>query len=138
MSASPCLTSLTQQEAQGWVGKAQRKAEQLNVKVSIYVVDGSGTPVSFTRMDGAGILTPDIARAKAYTAVAFKRNTKDTVEGMKDRVLAATSLMEVTQGKVIILAGGVVVMKDGEVIGGIGVSGATSDQDHECALEATS
>jgi uncharacterized protein GlcG (DUF336 family) len=132
------LASLTQQEAQGWVGKAQRKAEQLNVKVSIYVVDGSGTPVSFTRMDGAGILTPDIARAKAYTAVAFKRNTKDTVEGMKDRVLAATSLMEVTQGKVIILTGGVVVMKDGEVIGGIGVSGATSDQDHECALEATS
>jgi len=131
------LAALTQQEAQEWVKKAQRKAEQLNLKVSIYVVDGSGMPVSFTRMDGAGILTPDIARAKAYSAVVFKRNTKETVEGMKDRVLAAASLMEVTQGKVIMLPGGVVVVRDGEVVGGIGVSGATSDQDHECALEAT-
>jgi uncharacterized protein GlcG (DUF336 family) len=132
------LTTLTQQEAQAWVAKAQRKAEQMNVKVSISVVDGSGIPVAFTRMDGAGILTPDIARAKAYTAVVFKRNTKDTAEGMKERVLAATSLMQVTQGKVVILAGGVIVKRGDEVIGGIGVSGATSDEDHECALEATS
>jgi len=110
----------------------------MNVKVSIFVVDASGIPVCFTRMDGAGILTPDIAKAKAYTAVAFKRNTKDTAEGMKDRALAASSLMSVTQGKTVILAGGVVVMKEGEVIGGIGVSGATSDQDHECAVDAIS
>jgi uncharacterized protein GlcG (DUF336 family) len=52
--------------------------------------------------------------------------------------MAVSALMEIGAGKVAVLTGGVVSMKDGEVLGAIGVSGATSDQDHECALEAVS
>ncbi len=106
------------------------------MKISAYVVDDSGIPVAFARMDGAPILGADIARAKAFTAAAFRKNTKDLHESWKDRQMAATALMQVGAGKVAVLTGGVVAMRDGEVLGAIGVSGATSDQDHECAMEA--
>jgi uncharacterized protein GlcG (DUF336 family) len=50
--------------------------------------------------------------------------------------LAATAIIGIGDGKIAAMAGGVLYMKDGEVLGAIGVSGATSDQDHECAMEA--
>ena len=130
------MAKLTLIQAEEWIKKALNKANQLGVKVSAYVVDDSGIPVAFQRMDGASLLTPDIARAKAYTAAAFRRNTKDFHESFKDRPVAAAGLTNVGDGKIAILTGGVVAMKDGEMIGAIGVSGATSEQDHECALEA--
>lgn len=130
------MASLTQHEAEELIKKAQRKAEQLNVKVSVYVVDASGTPVAFSRMDGAAMLTPDIARAKAFSAVVFKRNTKEFFEELKNNLLAASSLMKAGGDRVIILPGGVLVMKDGEIAGAIGVSGGAGYQDHDCAVEA--
>jgi uncharacterized protein GlcG (DUF336 family) len=130
------LAKLTLEQAEEWIKKAQNKANQLGVNVSVYVVDDSGIPVAFARMNGAPILGADIARAKAFTAAAFRKNTKDLHEAWKDRQNAASALMEIGGGKVAVITGGVVAMKDGEVLGGIGVSGATSDQDHECAMEA--
>jgi uncharacterized protein GlcG (DUF336 family) len=106
------MASLTQHEAEGLIKKAQRKAEQLHIKVSVYVVDASGTPVAFSRMDGATMLTPDIARAKAF------------------------SLMKAGGERVNILPGGVLVMKGREIIGAIGVSGGAGHQDHECGVDA--
>ncbi len=132
------MAKLTLEEAEEWIKKVQRKANQLGVKVSVYIVDDSGIPVAFARMDGAPILGADIARAKAFTAAAFRKNTKDLHESWKERQIAASALMQVGAGKVAVLTGGVVAMKDGEVLGAIGVSGATSNQDHECAMEAVS
>src|ERR1700730_6244363 len=100
------MAALTQHEAEEMIKKVQRKAEQFNIKVSAYVVDHSGIPIAFSRMDGAGIRTPDIARAKAFSAVLFERNTKDFFEQMKDNLLAATSLMKVAGERAIILPGG--------------------------------
>jgi uncharacterized protein GlcG (DUF336 family) len=105
--------------------------------VSAYVVDSSGIPIAFSRMDGAGIQTPDIARAKAFSAVLFKRNTKDFFTELKDNLLAATSLMKAGGDRAIILPGGVLVMREGDVVGAIGVSGGSGYQDHDCAIEAT-
>jgi uncharacterized protein GlcG (DUF336 family) len=110
----------------------------MNIKVSLYVVDESGIPMAFVRMDGADISTPDIARAKAYTAVAFSKHTGDLVEEMKGAPLDANGLMQVGQGKVIFIAGGVLAKKDGVVLGAIGVSGAEAAEDHECGLAAVS
>jgi uncharacterized protein GlcG (DUF336 family) len=132
------LAKLTLEQAEEWIKRAQQKASQLGVKISVYVVDDSGIPVAFARMNGAPILGADIARAKAFTAAAFRKNTKDLQESWKDRPMAVSALIEIGAGKVAVLTGGVVSMKDGEVFGAIGVSGATSDQDHECAFEAVS
>jgi uncharacterized protein GlcG (DUF336 family) len=132
------MTNLTLEQAEAWIRKACAKATQLGVKVSVYVVDAGGNPVAFARMDGAGILTPDIARGKAYTAIAFKSHSKDFVERMKDRPAAALGLTQASGNKVVFLPGGVLAKKGEEIIGGVGVSGASSDEDHECGLEAIS
>ena len=130
------MVKLTLEQAEEWIKKAQNKANQLGVKVSVYVVDDAGIPVAFARMNGAPILGADIARAKAFTAAAFRKTTKELQESWKDRQLAATAIIGIGEGKIAAMAGGVLSMKEGEVLGAIGVSGATSDQDHECAMEA--
>jgi uncharacterized protein GlcG (DUF336 family) len=130
------MASLTQREAEVLIKNAQNKAEQLNIKVSACVVDTSGTPVALSRMDGAGMQTPDIARAKAYSAILFGRNTKDFFLEFKDNPVAAASLMKGAGDRAIILPGGVLVMREGEVAGAIGVSGGSGFQDHDCAIEA--
>ena len=60
------------------------------------VVDGSGNLVAMPRMDGAGILSPDIARGKAYTAIEFKSHSKSLAERMKDRPAAGLGLTQVS------------------------------------------
>ena len=132
------MTNPTLEQAEAWIRKAQAKAVQLGVKVSVFVVDSGGNPVALQRMDGASILSPDIARAKAFTAVAYRMHSKDMAERMKDRPVAAMGLTQVSGNRVVILPGGVLVKKGEEIIGAIGVSGATSDQDHECGMEAAS
>jgi uncharacterized protein GlcG (DUF336 family) len=130
------MTTLTLDLAQDWIRKACAKATQLGVKVSVVVVDAGGNVVAVGRMDGANILSPDIARAKAFTAAAFKVNSKDIAERMQDRPVAAVSLTQASGNRVVLLAGGVVVKSGDEILGAVGVSGATSDQDHECGMEA--
>ena len=118
--------------------RAKKKAEQMNVKVSILVVDSSGIPVALARMDGADFHTVDVARAKAYTAVAYSKNTWDLVDEMKSNPLDASALMQAGRGNVVFIGGGVLAKKDGEIVGAIGVSGAEADQDHACGMEAVS
>lgn len=132
------MSSLTLKQAEEWITRACSKASQLGVKVSVVVVDAGGNPVASARMDGAGILTPDIARGKAYTAIAFKSHSKDITERMKERPAAALGLTQVSGNRIVFLPGGVLATKDGEIVGAVGVSGASSDQDHECGIEAVS
>jgi uncharacterized protein GlcG (DUF336 family) len=132
------MTNLTLEQAEAWIKKGCAKATQLGVKVTVCVVDAGGNQVALARMDGAGILTPEIARAKAYTAIAFKGHSKDIAERMKERHAAALGLTQASGNRVVFLPGGVVAKKDEEIIGAVGVSGASSDQDHECGLEAIS
>ena len=130
------MSTLTLEQAEAWIKKACAKATQIGVKVSVCVVDSGGHPIALARMDGANILSPDIARAKAFTAVAFKAHSKEMAERMKDRPVAALGLTQVSGNRVVLLPGGVVAKIGEEIVGAVGVSGATSDQDHECGLEA--
>jgi len=98
--------SLSSEEALKVIEKAKQKAETLGVKISISVVDSSGIPVAFVRMDGAGIATPEIAAGKAYTAVAFRRTTKEFAERFKDQPQVLTSIMSTKPGRILGLPGG--------------------------------
>ncbi len=127
------MVDLSLKEAQAIIKKAQEKANQLKVKVTVYIVDGSGYPVAFERMDGAGMITPDVARAKAFTAAALGT---DVIEFMKPRdAMHLGALMNVSMGGsgLVFLNGGAAIKKGNAVVGGVGVSGATGEQDYECA-----
>lgn len=111
-------------------------ATGLGVAVSCSVVDGAGNEVLTARMPGAASFTPHIARTKARTAVAMRMDSAD-VAGLAatypDLIPAIDEQMPFT---ITTLGGGVLLKAGNAVLGAIGVSGATPDQDIECARAA--
>ena len=110
---------------------AEAEAKKNNWPVAIAVVDTGGHLVAFSRLDNTQIGSVDIAIGKAVTANNLKRPTKALQEGIAQgggnlRLLAVKGIMP--------LEGGVPIVVDGKIIGGIGVSGVMSNQDAECAM----
>lgn len=123
---------ITLPEAQAVIAAAEAKANDLGVRVDIAVVDAGNNLKAFVRQDGAWLGSIDIAQAKAYTARAFDLPTKALAP------LAAPGgpvfgLNTGNDGRIVIFAGGIPLLRDGVVVGAIGVSGARVDQDHEVA-----
>jgi len=107
---------------------AEAEARRNNWNVSIAIVDASGGQLMFQRMDGAGGITPDVALGKARTAARMGRPTRMLQEALASgntALLAIDGLMP--------LEGGIPILLDGAVIGGIGVSGVTAPQDAQIA-----
>ena len=127
--------SLSLSEALGYIDHGIEKAMAMDLKVALVVVDEFGQLVQLDRMDGASLMAPDIAAAKAVTAVNFQRPTA-TLSQMSDGVVR--TIDEVVNFNVVALAGGVPFFVDGELKGAIGVSGATAEQDEEVANFAVS
>ena len=109
-------------------------AAKLGVKINVAVADSGGNLSGFLRMPGAFLQSIDIAIDKAYTASGFGFSTKDWMkvighdEGMKLGFSARPRL--------VVFGGGLPIRVAGELIGGIGVSGASEEQDEECARAA--
>ena len=109
-------------------------AAKLGVKINVAVADSGGNLSGFLRMPGAFLQSIDIAIDKAYTASGFGFSTKDWMkvighdEGMKLGFSARPRL--------VVFGGGLRIRVAGELIGGIGVSGASEEQDEECARAA--
>jgi glc operon protein GlcG len=127
--------SLSLSEAIGYVDRGIEKAIEMDAKVALVVVDEFGQLVQLDRMDGASLMAPDIAEAKAVTAVNFKRPT-GALSQMPDVVVR--TIDDVVNFKVVALAGGVPIFDGGELKGAIGVSGATAEQDEDVAKHAIS
>lgn len=112
---------------------AIRKAEELDTKMDICVVDAGANLKAFVRMDGAWLGSIDIAIKKAKTARYFDMNTGDI--GGLSQPGGALYNIEHSNGGLITFPGGIPLKnKAGEVIGAIGVSGSSVENDHEVAL----
>lgn len=123
---------VTLERANAVVEAARQKAEQIGVAQNIAVVDEGNRLVAFARMDGAWIGSIDIAQSKAFTARAFDMETK-TLGKAAQPGEPLFGIHASNHGKIIIFAGGI-PLKDGDrVVGAIGVSGGTVEQDQECA-----
>lgn len=127
---------ITLEEAKRAIEASEAKARELGVTVSTAVVDENGILVAFSRMDGALKVSPQFAHAKAYTAGSLGMATKDIahfeVEGKPYH-----GLNDIFGGKFTTIAGGVPVLKDGKLAGGIGVGGSMDvGQDAACAQAA--
>ena len=123
--------SITLEAAQSIVEATAKKAEEIGVPMAISVVDAEGTLKAFSRMDGAALLVVRIAQQKAWTAISFGIPTHVWHDFIKDDPPLMTGIPH--QEDIIVFGGGYPIKVDGQMIGGIGVSGGHYSQDQVCA-----
>ncbi|KOX07741.1 GlcG/HbpS family heme-binding protein [Micromonospora profundi] len=124
--------SITVGAAQRVVAAAITKAEQVGLPCVIAVVDESGVLKAFARMDGAALLSVQVAQDKAYTAAGFGMPTDGWYDFIKDDGPLSTGAPSGID-RLVVFGGGFPITEDGTVIGGIGVSGGHYSQDMEVA-----
>lgn len=131
------MTTLSLAAAEEIIDAAHRRAQALGKAVSVAVVDAGGFPVAIRRADGARPLTPDIARAKAYTAAIMQRPGTMLKKWQESQPVFFAQLSQLPGAALPIMAteGSVTVKKDGEIIGGLGIAGGTADEDQRIAEE---
>jgi uncharacterized protein GlcG (DUF336 family) len=114
------------------IDAAKSKAREIGVPMVIAVVDAGGNLVAQERMDDALLVSIDIARNKAYTAVAVKVATGD-LAGVTQSGQSLFGLNTTDGNRIVIFGGGIPLKKGDEIIGGIGVSGGSVEEDITCA-----
>ncbi len=132
MTAPSEVRTLTLARALESIERGIAKARDLGFLVAIAVVDEAGHLVACHRMDGALWVTPEIARAKANAAAAFRASTQDLESRFGGpRQLFAGNVAGLDTYQFVFGRGGVPLLDDGRVIGAVGVSGAVpADNDH--------
>lgn len=123
---------ITLEAAQRVVAAAEARATELGVKMNIAVVDAGGNLTAFAKQDGAWMGSIDISQNKAYTSRAFDMPTRD----LSEHVQPGGSLFGIASsndGKLITFGGGIPLKKGKKVIGAIGVSGGSVEDDHDVA-----
>ena len=124
--------NITLLQAQAAVAAATEKAEDLNLKMNIAVVDAGANLVAFARMDDAWLGSLDISIKKAKTARFFDMNTGEI--GKLSQPGGPLYNIEHSNGGLITFPGGIPIKNgDGDIIGAIGVSGSTVENDHTVA-----
>jgi uncharacterized protein GlcG (DUF336 family) len=119
-------------DAQVLIAGARDKAAEIGVPMCIAVTDESGNLVAFERMDGGKVTSITIAIDKAYTAAAAKKATHEYGASSQPGA-PAYGINSAIGGRLMVVAGGLPVVVDGQVVGGIGLSSGTPQQDRDCA-----
>ncbi len=123
--------ALTQSLALKILDAITNKAEELGIKINAAVVDEGANLKAFIRMDEAALLSSEIAQNKAYTAAAFGKPTHEWYPMIKDEPALLTGIVHTN--KLVVFGGGIPLTVNNIIVGGIGVSGGTSDEDVQCA-----
>ena len=126
--------SISSELAQKMVDEAVAKATELGVAENVAILDDGGNLKAFRRMDGAPILSTEIAQNKAYTAL-FGVPTQDFFDFIQGDPALLAGIP--TLARVAAYGGGFPIQVDGDIVGAIGLSGApTVQNDEECARAA--
>ncbi len=123
---------ITLDEAQSIIDAAQEKAREIGQPMNVAVVDDGMNLKAFARMEDAWLGSISIAIDKGYTAAAFMMPTQDLAE-MTQSGQPLFGLNTTNNGRIVIFAGGIPLTRNGDVVGAVGVSGGTVDQDQEVA-----
>jgi uncharacterized protein GlcG (DUF336 family) len=118
-------------DARRVIAAPEKKAAEIGQPMNIAVADGGGNIVAHVRMDGAWVGSIDISQ-KAYTSRAFDISTK----GLAEHCQSGGQFFGIhasNDGKIMIFAGGIPLKREGKVVGAIGVSGGSGEQDHAVA-----
>lgn len=119
-------------DARRIIAAAEEKALAIGQPMNIAVADAGGNLIAHVRMDGAWIGSIDISQKKAYTSRAFDISTKDLATHSQSGG-QFFGIHASNDGKIMIFAGGIPLRQGGAVVGAIGVSGGSGDQDHAVA-----
>ena len=122
---------MTLDKALKYIEVGMAKARELGFRVAIAVVDDGGHLVASHRMDDAIWIAPEIARAKATAAAAFRSTTLDLEDRFTKRLLFAESVAALGASPFVFGKGGVPLVEDGRIVCAVGVSGAVpAENDH--------
>ncbi len=118
------------------ISAARKKAADIGVPMVIAVVDAGGNLVAQQRMDDALLVSIDISLNKAYTAVAAKMPTHELAP-LASPGGPLFGISHADKGRIVVFGGGFPLKHNDEIIGGIGVSGGSVEEDMTCASAAT-
>jgi uncharacterized protein GlcG (DUF336 family) len=126
---------LTLEKAQRVIAAGEAKAREIGQPMNIAVVDGGTNLKSFVRMDGAWLGSIDIAINKAFTARAFDISTQELGKNSQphDQFFG---IHVSNHNRIMIFAGGIPLLVDGAIVGAVGVSGGSGEQDQAVAEAA--
>jgi uncharacterized protein GlcG (DUF336 family) len=127
--------SVTLEDARRVIAAGEGRADTIGQPMNIAVVDSGGNLVAHIRQDGAWIGSVEISISKAWTSRAFDISTKDLGDNSQP-TQQFFGIHATNHGRVAIFAGGVPLLRDGKVVGAVGVSGGSGDQDHSVAEAA--
>jgi uncharacterized protein GlcG (DUF336 family) len=123
---------VTLEDARRIIAAAEKKAADIRQPMNIAVADGGGSLVAHVRMDGAWLGSIDIAINKAFTARAFDLSTRDLATQSQPGA-QFYGIHASNGGRIMIFAGGIPLRRGGKVVGAIGVSGGSGEQDQAVA-----
>ena len=124
--------SISAEAARAAIAAAETKAVEIGVPMCIAVVDESGVLKAFSRMDNAALLSVQVAQDKAYTAAGFGMSTDQWHDFIKDDPPLAAGAPSGIE-RLVVFGGGYPITVNGQLVGGIGVSGGHYSQDMEVA-----
>ncbi len=122
-------------DARRIIAAAEKKAAEIGQPINVAIVDEGGNLLAFERMENAWRGSIDISINKAFTSRAFDITTKDlgnnSQPGQQFFGIHASN-----HGRIMIFAGGIPLKRDGKVVGAVGISGGSGEQDHAVAEAA--
>jgi uncharacterized protein GlcG (DUF336 family) len=126
---------LTLEKASIICDKALEKAREMKIRpLCVAVLDDGGNLKTLKREDGASMLRPSIATGKAWGAIGMGESSRNLESRLKERPAFLGALSTMSGGKVVPVPGGVLIMEDDEIIGAVGASGGTADEDEACVV----
>ena len=126
-------------EARLMARAALAKAQEIGVPETVCITDEGGFPLVLERMDGARVTGPQIAWNKAFTAAGHKRSTHLFNTAPNGPALPGNEAFGIQwsfEGKFAVFVGGYPIVVNGEVLGGVGLSGGNGEQDTACGVAA--
>jgi uncharacterized protein GlcG (DUF336 family) len=130
------MTNVTLAQATTIVDAALEKGAELGLApLTVAVLDSGGHLVAFKREDKSGILRADIAIGKAWGALGMGFGSREIANRAAKMPVFFTTLAAASQGRLVPVPGGVLILdRSAGVLGAVGISGDTSDQDETCAI----
>lgn len=126
---------LTLESAQKILEITLAKGRELNLKpLTVSVLDAAGKLKTMAREDGASTLRPDMAHGKAYGAISLGLGSRAIFRRAQEQPFFVQSVNALAGGALVPVPGGVLIRHQGEIIGAVGVTGDTSDNDEICAV----